>query len=116
MPPTEGVASKPDGAKVDVIVTRASSGGVEALRCVLHEDTDDERWTTTLVVLESPEARPAFWVDLEMVCVDAFAAPQAHPPRLVRELLRAARNPQSGVRSDRNGVPGLGRRDRSDRR
>jgi hypothetical protein len=97
MPPQVGSAGKPDGSKVDVIVTRAESDGVKGLRCVLHEDTDDERWTTTLTVLESPNLRPSFWVDLEVVSVDAFAAPQAQPPRLVTELLRSARNPQSGA-------------------
>lgn len=92
--PDEGF-SPPYERGVDAGVIQASADGVDAIRATLHEERQTERWTTTLTILEEPSAT-SFWVDLELVCQDAFQLPDPEPPRLVPSLLELAPDSHRG--------------------
>jgi hypothetical protein len=95
--PLEGEATSADG-HASVLVARGANDVVEVLRCALHEDSGDERWTTTLLAMTGSQDEPSLWVDVERVSHDTFARPpDVGAPRLVRDLLNSGKHPHVGA-------------------
>jgi len=70
-----------------VSVADANDGDLQATRLRLDEERPNERWSTTLTLIVSPDQQWV-WIDVEHVSDNAFGtSPLVAPPRIVRDFL-----------------------------
>lgn len=94
--PTEGSANLAEGLDVDIFV--GGDEQVEVMRAALHEESNGQRWTTTLLAYTCTGTEPVLWVDVEYVTAGDYSrVPEMAAPRLVCDLIDGGDNPQVGA-------------------
>ncbi|MCX8214849.1 MAG: hypothetical protein OTJ97_10170 [SAR202 cluster bacterium] len=86
--------SATDGRRITVsALSSEGEGGEIATELVLREDSDSERWTTTVRTSVGEDLNQWVWVDVERTTANPWSSrPHVAAPRLVRDLIDEARN------------------------